>query len=168
MENPGAASMDCIGPMAHHRAYISFLATSEGDNMDISFSSGSSAYIDVQMANSVYNNYWSHTVIYFIFPLHLAQWSNSNSLLYSSGGQATFLLCFNTEWKLFRWMRRVIYNVREFLVPHFFYYLSVRYYEGHWICAWASYCYSRTWVGQALHTTSTTPFIRMWMFKYKM
>lgn len=73
MENPGAASMDCIGPMAHHRAYISFLATSEGDNMDISFSSGSSAYIDVQMANSVYNNYWSHTVIYFIFPLHLAQ-----------------------------------------------------------------------------------------------
>lgn len=149
---PGAVSMN--------RAHFSFLATSEGANTNIPFSSSSLTYVEVQMANSIYSNYWSQRQKFTSPTTHPPQTSPSFGLMKQFQQPAAQFRCssyahsyvFNTEQRLFRWMRRGIYKARDFLVPYFFYELSVRYPGVPWICAWASYYYSRSWVGQAPHS----------------
>lgn len=61
IQDPGAASMNYIGLRTDHSACFSFLAISEGANTDVPYSSGSFTSVEVQMADSVYSNYWSQS-----------------------------------------------------------------------------------------------------------
>lgn len=107
-----AACMHCIGARAPHRAYCSFLASSEGHNTNAMFSSNRSIYLQRQMVMPA--NYWSQNTVIYFFKTTFSPRKQFQQPAARSACQAASLRHFNSEQRLLRWMGKseAVFKIR--------------------------------------------------------